>query len=226
MNRVAIIPARGGSKRLPRKNILPVKGSPMLSYPVRMAIESGLFEKVIVSTEDIEIGEVAREAGASVFNRPANLAEDRSTVVQVCQNVIEQLFSQNIYPDLFCCIYATAVVLNAHTIEQALGLYDESPRINYVMGVSKYNFPPVQALRADGNGFLSYMWPEYIGLQSQFHPELVVSNGSFVWARTDAFMRDKIFYAEGLKGYEVPYSEVMDIDTVEDYERIKKAMKD
>lgn len=219
MNRIAIIPARGGSKRLPRKNILPVNGYPMLNYPVKMALESKLFDAVLVSTEDEEIAKIAQQAGAEVVIRPENLARDKSTVAQVCLHVLEK------YPVTeFCCIYATAILLRSETLHQA---YQELYRItgtNYVMGVSEYNYPPVQALKSDKDGFLTYMWPDYIGKQSQSYPRLLVSNGTFVWARRDSFMQDRIFYAKGLRGFLVPTNESLDIDTQEDYESLLQRM--
>ena len=111
MRRVAIIPARGGSKRLPRKNILAVAGKPMLHYPSNCAHESGLFEKVIVSTEDDEIAELASSSNAEVIDRAVELAGDNIPVADVCQNVLSYLADKGEMPDSFCCIYATAIFL-------------------------------------------------------------------------------------------------------------------
>lgn len=187
----------------------------MLTYPVKMALESGLFDAVIVSTEDSEIADVAQQAGAEVVIRPKVLAQDKSTVAQVCLHVLDK------YPVTeFCCIYATAILLKSDTLHQAYQELNFDAATNYVMGVSEYNYPPVQALKSDKEGFLTYMWPEYIGKQSQFYPQLVVSNGTFVWARSDSFMQDRIFYANGLRGFLVPANESLDIDTQEDYESL------
>jgi pseudaminic acid cytidylyltransferase len=215
MARIAIIPARGGSKRLPRKNVLPVGRRPMLAWPIEAARNTGLFERIVVSTEDSEIAAAAREAGAQVLTRPDELAADRATVVQVCLHVLDAVAAQT-----FCCIYATAALLKPETIVAAHVALDREPEADYVMGVSGYNYPPVQALRADADGFLSHMWPEYRARQSQTYPELCVSNGTFVWARTAAFRRDQIFYGRRLRGYRVPEGEVLDIDTREDYEAL------
>lgn len=215
--RIAIIPARGGSKRLPRKNILPVGGQPMLSHPIRAALDTGLFDRVVVSTEDSEIALAAQKAGASVLERPEHLAQDTSTVVQVCMHALEH------YPaGEFCCIYATAALLRPETLSKAHSLLDASPPADYVLGISGYNYSPVQALKANENGFLSYMWPEFLGKQSQFYPQLCVSNGTFVWARSEAFLREKIFYGTRLRGFPVPDDQVMDIDVSEDYEALLK----
>jgi pseudaminic acid cytidylyltransferase len=213
MSTVALIPARGGSKRLPRKNILEVGGVPMLAYPILTARASGLFEHIYVSTEDEEIAEIAQQHGAEVIRRPSQIAEDRSTVVQVCLHALE------VHPDidLMCCIYATAVLLTPETLVGAHTLLCEKPEADFVMGVSEYEHPPVQALKADDNGYLSYMWPEWRGIQSQLQPHLVVSNGTFYWARRNALFEEKTFYGRRLKGSVVPTEQASDIDTQNGY---------
>lgn len=221
MNKVAIIPARGGSKRLHRKNILPVNDKPMLAYPIKVALESQLFNEVIVSTEDSEIASVAKEYGASVYKRPDELAQDRSTVVEVCLNVIDQLTLAGKRPEIFCCLYATAIFISTQDIKASYKILKDNENTEFVMGVSSYNVHPVQAL-INKNGYLEPMWPEYQELQSQFYPELVASNGTLYWAKTDEFYKTQSFYAERLKGYLIPRTRVVDIDTLEDIELARK----
>lgn len=220
MSIVAIIPARGGSKRLSKKNIIPVQGKPMLTYPVINAIKSELFDKVIVSTEDKLIGQVGQEAGAMVIKRPERLSQDRSTVVEVCEHVLGELGKEGIVPDYFCCIYATAIFLTPKDMIKAFQLLTESSEANVVMGVSKFNLQPVQALETV-NGFLSPKWPEYAKVQSQFHPPLVVSNGTLYWAKTERFLQQKTFYDKNLIGYEIPWVRALDIDTPESLQIVK-----
>ena len=218
MSRVALIPARGGSKRLPRKNILELGGLPMLAHPLRAARASGLFDAVYVSTEDAEIAAVARAHGAEVIERPANIAGDRATVVQVCLHALET----HPHIDRLCCLYATAILLRPESLVAAHALLDETPEADFVMGVSEYEHPPVQALKADAEGYLSYMWPEWRGVQSQFQPRLLVSNGSLYWARAEALRAEKTFYGRRLKGWVVPSEQVADIDTAADLERARR----
>lgn len=222
MSTVALIPARGGSKRLPRKNILQMAGLPMLAWPIRAAQESGMFDRICVSTEDAEIAEVARRYGAEVIERPFDIAQDRSTVVQVCLHALET------QPDieLLCCIYATACLLRPQTLVASRALLDAAPAADFVMGVSEYEHPPVQALKADEQGFLSYMWPEWRGVQSQFQPHLVVSNGTLYWARAEALQRERSFYGSRLKGFAVPADEVADIDTIQDLECARRRIEE
>ena len=216
MSRIALIPARGGSKRLPRKNILDVGGVPMLARPIMAARATGLFDQIYVSTEDAEIAEIAKQYGAEVIERPPQIAEDHSTVVQVCLHALET------HPEieLMCCIYATAVLLEPETIAAAYKLLGGESEADFVMGVSEYEHPPVQALKADDNGYLSYMWPEWRGIQSQFHPHLVVSNGTFYWARRQALLEEKTFYGRRLRGFTVPFEQVSDIDTQADLTKV------
>ncbi len=194
---------------------------PLIAHAIGTARDSGLFEHVFVSTEDAEIADVARKYGAEVIARPAEIAQDRSTVVQVCLHALAAV------PDIqiLCCIYATAVFLKSSTLlsscEQLIGDSDA----DFVMGVSEYEHHPVQALKADSQGNLSYMWPEWRGIQSQQYPNLVVSNGSFYWARREALIREKTFYGQRLKGFVIPPEQVSDIDTPHDLDRIIQRLK-
>ena len=220
MKPVAIIPARGGSKRLPRKNALPILGRPILSYPVRTALESGLFEQVIVSTEDHEIARIGGAEGARVMERPEDLASDSSTVVEVCLHVLDSLERENSLPTHFCCIYATALLIQPEDLRKSYGLLKEKPECDFVMGVSEYGLQPVQALIEKDN-FLAYMWPEYKGLKSQDYPRLLCSNGTLYWANTAVFKSTRSFYAKRLRGHLIPQGRAVDIDTQEDYEIAK-----
>jgi pseudaminic acid cytidylyltransferase len=222
MERLAIIPARGGSKRLPRKNVLPVLGRPMIEYPITAALRSDLFDEVIVSTEDKEIAGVAESAGARVMDRPMELATDKSTVTEVCLYVLDELEKIGKKPKKFCCIYATAIFLRPQDLIESYNLLMKDPPCEAVMGVSEYNLHPVQAL-VEKHGFLEWMWPEYEDLKSQLYPHLVCSSGSIYWNVTDTFKEKKTFYVKRLKGYEIPRGRAVDIDTEEDY-RVAKAL--
>lgn len=215
MKPIAIIPARGGSKRLPRKNILPLGGKPLLARVIDCCQVSKLFSKVIVSTEDEEIAEIAKDAGAYVYARSLSLAEDRSTVVEVCEDVL----IKGEY-DLFCCVYATAALLTPKTLERSFEFFKTSFNADVVMGVSSYNYSPVQALKVDSNESAELLLPHYLGVQSQFQPEFRVSNGTFYWGRKEAFLKEKTFYSKKLFVFDVPEKEVCDVDTQDDYERL------
>ena len=222
--RVAIIPARGGSKRVPRKNVIEVGGRPMLTYPIRCALESGLFDAVHVSTEDVEIAEVARQSNASVIDRPAEIAQGKATVVQVCFHALDQMAQQGHRVDVFCCIYPTAIFLAPQDLRTTEAMLDEDPVADVVMGASPYAIHPVKSLKQE-SGYWTRMWPEYGGMQSQFYPHLLASNGTIYWTRTAAFREQCTFYVTRLKCYEFPRSRVVDIDTAEDLELARRLME-
>lgn len=224
MKPICIIPARGGSKRLQRKNILPILGRPMMQYPIKTAIRSCLFEDVIVSTEDQEIAQIAATTDARAIKRPYNYATDESTVVQVCLHVLDVLENENKCPEHFCCIYSTAIFLKPYDLYKSYAMLKDKLKCNYVMGVSKYNLNPVQAL-IEKDDFLQPMWPEYQDIKSQFYPHLVASNGTLYWAKVSAFRNVKSFYGNRLRGYVIPRNRAIDIDTHEDYERAKNQAK-
>lgn len=220
MSTIAIIPARGGSKRLPRKNILPIAEKPVIAYVIEAARAAKLFDEVYVSTEDDEIAVIATQYGAQVIRRPMQHAEDHSTVVDVC------LHALSVKPEIevLCCIYATAALLTSDTLIEAHKVFSKNDAIDFLMGMSQYEHHPVQALKVDAEGFCSYMWPEWLGVKSQDYPELLVSNGTFYWARRRALQRDKTFYGQRLKGFLVPDSQVSDIDTWDDYLKVSEKL--
>ncbi len=194
---------------------------PLIAHVIGTARDSGLFENVFVSTEDAEIADVARRYGADIIARPAEIAQDHSTVVQVCLHALATI------PDIqiLCCIYATAVFLKPSTLLSSCDQLIGDSDTDFVMGVSEYELHPVQALKADAQGNLSYMWPEWRGIQSQQYPNLVVSNGTFYWARREALLSEKTFYGQRLKGFVIPLEQISDIDTPSDLDRIVQRLK-
>lgn len=194
---------------------------PLIAHAISAARTAGLFDRIFVSTEDAEIARIARQYGAEVIERPAEIAGDGSTVVQVCLHALE------VVPEieLLCCIYATAVFLNPSTLASSHQQLLEDSGADFVMGVSEYEHHPVQALKADDQGNLSYMWPEWRGIQSQQYPRLLVSNGTFYWCRREALVREKTFYGRRLKGFVVPPEQVSDIDTKQDLDKVIHRLK-
>jgi pseudaminic acid cytidylyltransferase len=216
MKRIAVIPARGGSKRLPRKNIMEFKGRPMIHYTIDAARESDLFSDIIVSTEDSEIAECARAAGAEILVRDASLSTDTSSVNQVLLDTVGKLGEQGRDYKEICCLFATAPLRNSTHIRGAHSLL-APPRVNTVIAVSKYPLPPFQALVQDEDGYLKLNWPEVGQIQSQNLPTLLVDNGSTYWATMDAYQKEKTFYGDTMIGYEMPFHRSVDIDTSADF---------
>ncbi len=219
MRRVAIIPARGGSKRLPRKNILEIARKPMISYPILCAKESGLFERIIVSTEDAEIADIAQSFGAEIMDRSSDLAGDKVQVISVCYDVLKKLKAEEALPDLFCCLYATAAFLEPRDlVESEKKIHNTNADV--VMGVSSYPLHPYKAMK-EVNGRLVPAFPEQVKKQSQNYPDYVASNGTFYWADVKYFMENSDFYTARLSGYKIPNIRAPDVDTPEDYEMVK-----
>ena len=211
---IAIIPARGNSKRLPRKNILPWKGIPLVGHCINNALSTELFSEVIVSSEDQEILEISESFGATPLKREANLSKDRATVAQVCLDVISNY--KNIHR--FCCIYPTAVKLGSKTLRKSSETFQTAKNCDFLMGVSLYNYPPQQALIQNESGDLILLNPEFKNVQSQFYKQCVVSNGTLYWAKTHAFMEQKNFYGKKLHPFIINEEQVSDINTPEDYD--------
>lgn len=222
MNKIAIIPARGGSKRLPRKNILPFMGRPMISHPIDAAKKSDVFDAVVVSSDDDEINAIAEESGARIIIRPDDLATDEVHELDAVKHVLQTLReTDNVSPELFCVIYPTAVLIRPEDFQKSVRLFYEGSRPDVVMSVSSFNYHPYKALKENDEGYLEMLFPEECKMRSQLYPHLVASNGTFYWFDADSFDKNPTYYAERLKAYELPYERAPDIDTEEDYENLK-----
>lgn len=219
MSVVAVIPARGGSKRLPRKNIIEIAGKPILSHVIENCLEAQLFDEVVVSTEDEKIASIAQSAGAIVHIRDLILADDEASVDQVCKDVVV-----NHVCDIFCCVYATAALITPKTLNDSFNAFRATPNAETLLGVSSYNFPPVQALAIKSDGYAYSLMPEYTKIKSQQHPKTRVSNGTFCWARTLSFLKNPTFYSRSLRVYDVPDEQVCDLDTELDLQKLKLKM--
>lgn len=186
MNCVAIIPARGGSKRLPRKNIAPVMGEPMISYPITAALRSRIFEQVLVSTEDDEIEDVATAFGAKVRSRPLELSTDQATVHQVVRHLLLELEQADELPTYFCIIYPTAILIGSkHLVESHEVLLTHN--VDCVLAVQKFRPHPFKALSIDGDRLLP-AFPEKFGNKGQQLPLFFAPAGAFHWMRSRAFL--------------------------------------
>ena len=190
----------------------------MLAWPVAAARQSGLFDRILVSTEDTEIAAAAQAAGAEVMERPPELAGDRATVVDVCLDALSKLDALGTSTAIFCCLYATAAFVAVDDLVGARAMMIGPPPADFVMGVCDYDLPPLLALREIGEGIVEPMWPEYHHLQSQDFPRLVCSSGTFYWARTEPFRTMRSFYGPPLHTYALPRARALDIDTPEQYQ--------
>ena len=215
MKRVAIIPARGGSKRLKRKNIVDFAGQPIMQWTVDAAMKTGLFDRVIVSTEDEEIAEIARAAHAVVRSRSPDLATDTVGVTQVCLDVLDQEASAGRVYQQMVCLYATSPLRNADDIANTVALLDDG-KTKFAMAVCEFDVHPVQALVEDGDGGLVGMWPDLLHDRAANERQYFCDNGSTYVVDVDAFRETKHFYGPGLSGYVMPQLRSSDINTQED----------
>ena len=214
---IAIIPARGGSKRIPRKNIRPFCGKPMLAYAIQAAQKSGCFSKVVVSTDDDEIAEVARQLGAEVpFLRPANLADDHTGTTPVVIDTIARLDKLRIQAQHYCCIYAMVPLIQADDLKAAYQrlIASQAP---FVYTVAEFGFPIQRAVRMDERDRVTPFWPEQMAKRSQDLEPAYQDAGQFYWGTQDAWLGGiSPIGGEGI-GHILPRHRVVDIDTPEDW---------
>lgn len=214
---LAIIPARGGSKRIPRKNIQPFAGKPILLYSIEAAKKSGLFQEIMVSTDDEEIRSLAVEAGASVpFLRSAATANDYAPLVDVLLEVVGKYQESGVSYDNICCILPTAPLIDETDILRAYDVLLQSS-FDSVCPVVAFSYPILRSLKLDENGRLSMNWPEYCHARSQDLPAAYHDSGTFYWIRTAALLRDKQIFAPNGTAVVVDERRVQDIDTPEDW---------
>lgn len=215
---IAIIPARGGSKRIPRKNIKEFHGKPMIAYSIAAARESGCFDKIIVSTDDAEIAEVARQWGAETpFIRPDSIADDYATTMDVIQHAVEWCENEGWQVDNLCCIYATAPFVKAKDIIRGLNLLEESD-IQYAFSATSFAFPIQRAFYLDVNKNVNMFQPEHLNTRSQDLTEAYHDAGQFYWGNVSAFKAGLAFFAPHSRPVLLPRKRVQDIDTLEDWD--------
>ncbi|CAI1560850.1 pseudaminic acid cytidylyltransferase [Serratia fonticola] len=215
--KIAIIPARGGSKRIPRKNIKEFCGKPMIAYSIEAALESGLFERIIVSTDDDEIAGVANEYGAEApFVRPEHLSNDHCGTVPVIKHAAEWLISQGEKPESICCIYATAPFLNKEDL--VLG-YERlcTTECDYAFSATSFPYPIQRALSIDSDMRVSMFNPELFYVRSQELCEAWHDAGQFYWGTCDAWINEKPVFNSDARAVLLPRHRVQDIDTMEDW---------
>lgn len=215
---IAIIPARGGSKRIPRKNIKEFHGKPMIAYSIEAAQKSGCFDRIIVSTDDQEIADVALEYGAEVpFLRPANISDDYSTTMDVIQHSIQWCESQNMTIDFLCCIYATAPFVLPSDLSAGLEAVS-APSIEYAFSATSFAFPIQRAISLNENGTVKMFQPEHLNTRSQDLEEAYHDAGQFYWGKVSAFKAGSPFFSPCSKAILLPRKRVQDVDTLEDWE--------
>ncbi|WP_353979032.1 pseudaminic acid cytidylyltransferase [Salinicola endophyticus] len=217
--RLAVIPARGGSKRIPRKNIKAFCGKPMIAWSIQAALASRCFDLVIVSTDDDEIAAVAREWGAQTpFMRPAALADDHTGTVPVIAHAITEIQQAGVSLEAVCCLYATAPFVAAGDLIAGLDCL-EGEDVDYAFSVTSYAFPIQRALRMTPEGRVAMFEPQHLNTRSQDLEEAWHDAGQFYWGRPEAWLAGRPLFSARAVPVKLPRHRVQDIDTPEDWQR-------
>jgi pseudaminic acid cytidylyltransferase len=218
--RVAIIPARGGNKRIPRKNLKPFCGKPILAYSIEAALRAEVFDHVIVSTDDAEIQALAREFGASTpFVRPPELADDHTPTVPVIAHAVRWVQQHLGAVEHACCIYATAPFVQAADLRAAWQRLREQRVSGYVFSATSFPFPIQRAFRVKPDGRVEMFEPAHYNTRSQDLEEAYQDAGQFYWGSAESYLSGKIFFATDSVAQLLPRWRVQDIDTPEDWAR-------
>jgi pseudaminic acid cytidylyltransferase len=217
--RIAVIPARGGSKRIPRKNIMNFNGKPMIAWSIEAAKNSGLFERVIVSTDDEEIAKISSEWGAEVpFVRPAELSNDFAATTEVITHATKWAIDQKLDLASVCCIYATAPFIKVEDLKRGYEALD-SGDWDYVFTVTDFAASIFRSFKETEQGGLEMFFPEHFGTRSQDLPVALHDAGQFYWGRSEAWIRGRQIFGINSKPILIPRWRVQDIDTLEDWKR-------
>lgn len=223
--KLAIIPARGGSKRIPRKNIKTFCGKPMIAWSIEAAKISGCFDRIIVSTDDNEIAEIARTQGAEVpYMRPPELSDDGTGTIPVIAHAIDWMKSNAGEVDFACCIYATAPFIRAEDLRRGFVVLQRS-RADYAFSVTSYAFPIQRAIRITADQRVAMFNPEHFTTRSQDLEEAFHDAGQFYWGRSAAWLGGKPLFSHDAAPVPLPRYRVQDIDTAEDWERAEVLFK-
>ena len=215
---IAIIPARGGSKRIPRKNIKEFHGKPIIAYSIEAAVNSQCFDKIIVSTDDAEIAEVAIKYGAEVpFMRPADISDDFATTADVLLHVIDWYEEQSQSIEYLCCIYATAPFIDVNDIRNTYKLLLEEPSADYCFPVCEFPFPIQRGVKLTQGLRVEMFQPEHFNTRSQDLEVGYHDVGQFYWGKPSAYRQKISMFSDKAIAYTVSRKRVVDLDTPEDW---------
>jgi pseudaminic acid cytidylyltransferase len=214
---LAVVPARGGSKRIPRKNVKAFAGRPMIEWPLTAALGCGLFGRVIVSTDDVEIAEVARGVGAEVpFLRPPDLADDHATTGQVMAHATRWALDEGLELDAVCCVYATAPFVTPEVLAEGRAKLNRGG-IDFVLTAARFAHPVQRGFVADGSGGMQMIFPEHRLTRSQDLPPVYHDAGQFYWGLPAAWLEERPLFGPDSSFLELPPIRAQDIDSPEDW---------
>lgn len=225
MKKLAIIPARGGSKRIPRKNVKDFLGAPIITYSIQSALKSQLFDEVMVSTDDKEIAEIAKKYGAQVpFLRSAQNSDDHATTADVILEVLDAYQKTGEEFDLVCCIYPTAPLISVENLSLGCSKLIEKG-LTSVFPVVSFSYPIWRSLKLSEKGEVRMNWPEYEMSRSQDLPVAYHDAGQFYWLKVTDFLIERRLFSERCGVLVLNDAEVQDIDNFDDWELAEIKMK-
>lgn len=217
MKRLCIIPARGGSKRIPRKNIKPFMGKPIIAYSIEAALNSGVFDEVMVSTDDKEIADVARQYGASVpFMRSAETSNDYATTVDVLLEVINKYKEQSKIFDVICCLYSTAPFVTSERLKEAASQISDN--VDACFTIVQYSYPIQRSLRINESEHVEMKFPEHLKSRTQDLEKVYHDAGQFYFVKTDALVQEETVWCKRTAPLILSELEVQDLDTLTDWQ--------
>lgn len=215
--RLAVIPARGGSKRIPRKNIKLFGGKPMIAWSIEAALKSDCFDRILVSTDDVEIADVAKAEGAEVpFLRPPELSDDHAGTLPVIAHAVNWQNQHGRQAVEVCCIYATAPFIEPEDLRRGLSILSDSGA-DYAFSITSYAFPIQRALKITSQKRVEMFDPSQFETRSQDLEEGWHDAGQFYWGRAEAWLAQKTLFANWSASVIIPRHRVQDIDTPEDW---------
>jgi len=222
--RIAVIPARGGSKRIPRKNIKIFSGKPMIAWAILIAKESGLFDHIIVTTDDDEIASIARDWGAETpFKRPENLSDDLTPTAPVIAHAVKSCIDLGWKIDYACCIYPCSPFLNVEDLVNAFNLM-QARNANFVYPVTEYSHPMQRAMRLLPEGKMQFFSPEFELTRTQDLEMAYHDTGQFYWGKLSSWLGNGKMHTDGL-GMPIPNWRTVDIDSINDWNRAELIFK-
>ena len=222
---VAIIPTRGGSKRIPRKNIKQFCGKPIIAWPIEVAKQSGLFEHIIVSTDDEEIAKVAKLCGTEVpFMRPSELSDDYTGTTEVIAHAVSWMHEQQWHPKAVCCIYATSVFFTVADLKRGFDVLNTGDWL-FTFSVTDFEYPVFRSFREHPNGGVEMFFPEDFEKRSQDLPVALHDATQFYWGKPDAWLNGLKMFDRHSYPVKIPRWRVQDIDTEDDLKRAELMFK-
>ncbi len=224
MKNLCIIPARGGSKRIPRKNIKPFMGKPIIAYSIEAALKSGLFDEVMVSTDDEEFAEVAKQYGASVpFLRSDATANDFAGTEDVMKEVLDEYKKLGKVFDNFCCLYSTAPFVTSERLKEAYNMLSDT--VDAAFTVVEYSYPIQRSLKKNEKGFVEMNFPQYADARSQDLEKIYHDAGQFYFVKVKVFEDEFTLWCKRTAPLVLSELEVQDLDTVTDWQLAEMKFK-